>query len=196
MNCAEIRSRLDDWAAGRLAESEAGRVAEHLETCGPCRAEARPALALADATSALARSVEPSRDLWPGIDAALDAPAAGAVPWAGRLGARGLAAAAVALVVLTAAATLLLVPGEKTAGPVVATATTEELLRALEARDVSPRTMAVVQRNLAVIDAAVIELEAALAKDPTNEELARMLVSTHQKRAELVDRAARAREDG
>lgn len=196
MTCAEIRARLDDWAAGRLADDEAGRVAAHLEACGPCRAEARPALALAEATSALPRSVDPARDLWPGIAAALDEPVERPIPWAGRFGARGMAAAAVLLVVLTAAATLLLGPREKTAGPAIATDTTEELLRALEARDVSPRTMAVVQRNLAVIDAAILELDAALSKDPSNEELARMLVSTHQKRAELVERAARTREDG
>ncbi|HUP19786.1 MAG TPA: zf-HC2 domain-containing protein, partial [Gemmatimonadota bacterium] len=82
MTCAEIRPRLDDWAAGRLADDEAGRVAAHLEGCGPCRAEARPALALAEATSALPRSVDPARDLWPEIAAALDGPAERPVPWA------------------------------------------------------------------------------------------------------------------
>lgn len=202
MSCAEIRTRIDDWAAGRLAEGEAGRVAAHLERCEACREAARPALALAEAVGALPRAIPPARNLWPAIAERLDeASAPRAAPWISRLGGQGLAAAAVALVVVTAAATLLVVrPKAGAPGPDVQTgqtaATTEELLRALEARDLSPRTMAVVQRNLAVIDAAITELEAALAKDPDNEELARMLVSTHQKRAELVERAARTREGG
>ena len=56
--------------------------------------------------------------------------------------------------------------------------------------------MAIVQRNLAVIDVAIAELETALEQDPDNDELARMLVSVHRKKAELVEGAARAREGG
>jgi hypothetical protein len=72
---------------------------------------------------------------------------------------------------------------------------TEELLRSLEAQHLPPETMAIVQRNLAIIDVAIAELEAALEQDPGNQELARMLVSTHRKKAELVERAVRAAED-
>jgi len=118
-----------------------------------------------------------------------------------------LAAAAILLVVVTAALTIFFLRTSDTAmarklkgmGPTAvqpAGPSSEELLRALEAQDLPPETMAIVQRNLAVIDVAIAELEAALAQDPGNEELARMLVSVHRQRAELVEGAARAGEDG
>jgi hypothetical protein len=203
MNCSEIRSRLDDWAAGRLDEGEAQLVAGHLAACGSCRDEARSSLALARAVASLPRSILPPRDVWPEVSARLDGVARPTSVVEGRPGARrwSLAAAAVALVVVTAATTFLLVRGEGPGHEIAdrsapSAATTEELLRALEARGLPPETMAVVQRNLAVIDVAIAELEAALERDPDNEELARMLVSTYQKKADLIERAARVKEEG
>lgn len=38
--CADIRDRLPDWVAGRLAASEADRVTLHVRGCADCAAEA------------------------------------------------------------------------------------------------------------------------------------------------------------
>lgn len=207
MKCDRVRARLDAWVAGELAEDERARVAEHLETCAACRQEVAAWEDLRARTASLPRTIEPPRDLWPAIDRALDEPAVIPMRRRSPLRVPALAAAAIALVVLTAALTTMFLRTSDTAmarklkgmQPVAvepAGATSEELLRALEAQDLPPETMAIVQRNLAVIDVAIAELETALAEDPNNEELSRMLVSVHRQRAELVEGAARAKEGG
>jgi hypothetical protein len=210
MTCDDIRDLLDAYRAKELEPAERAVVANHLASCAGCRAEALAWSDLFDRTAALPRSIEPPRDLWPAVDAALDPPAK-AVRLRPRARSRSLllVAAGVALVVVTAGVTSLLQrdwdtamarklkglqpPAGTEVGP---EATTEDLLRALEAQDLPPETMAIVQRNLAVIDVAIAELETALEQDPDNDELARMLVSVHRKKAELVEGAARAREGG
>jgi len=209
MTCAEVRERLDAWAAGELDPQERGQVADHLADCVECRAEAAAWMLLRDRTADLPRSIEPPRDLWPDIDRALDEPAAPVLVRtirAPRLRVPALAAAAVALILATAAVTTFFLrtsdtamarklKGMEPAAAEPAALSSEELLRALDAQGLPPETMAVVQRNLAVIDVAIAELEDALAEDPGNEELARMLVSTHRKRADLIEGATRAREE-
>src|SRR5687767_637791 len=209
MTCDDIRELLDAYRANELEPTERAVVANHLASCAGCRAEALAWSELFDRTAALPRSIEPPRDLWPAVDAALDPPAK-AVRLRPRSRTRPLllVAAGVALVVVTAGVTTFLqrdwdtamarkLKGLQTPGTQgIPEATTEDLLRALEAQDLPPETMAIVQRNLAVIDVAIAELETALEQDPDNEELARMLVSVHRKKAELVEGAARAREGG
>lgn len=205
MRCDEVRERLDALEAGELNPAGREAVAAHLGSCATCRAEAGAWRRLFAEAAALPRAIEPPRDLWPAIDARLDEPVVR--PLRRRIVFRlpALAAAAVALVVLTAAATTFLLRSSDTAmarklkgqePSVAAEPRSEDLLRVLAAQDLPPRTMAVVERNLAVIDAAIAELEGALAEDPGNEELAKLLVSTHRKRAELIDGAARSREGG
>ncbi len=219
MTCREVRELLGAWAAEELAPEERARVAEHLGECAGCRADAAGWKLLRERTAALPRSLEPPRDLWPAIDRALDQPpleepgvrrlpaATRRTPSPRWLRAPALAAAAIVLVVVTAALTILILRGSDTAMarklkgmPPVATTpagdSSEDLLRALEAQGVPPETMAIVERNLAVIDVAITELEAALAEDPDNQELAAMLVSTHRRRTELIEGAARAKEEG
>jgi hypothetical protein len=214
MTCDEVRERLDVYLEGGLSHEERAAVAAHLEACAACRAEAAAWRELFERAAALPRSIEPPRDLWPSIDAALDEPhvmtETRVFPLTARLRPLWLVAAALALIVVTAAITTFVLRQadsamarklkgleptdtqvvEPGAGP-----STEELLRSLEAQHLPPETMAIVQRNLAVIDVAIAELEAALEQDPGNVELARMLVSTHRKKAELVERAVRAAED-
>lgn len=206
MNCEEIRERLDAFVGDEIALEERAGVAAHLVACAACRAEAEAWGGLFNRTAALPRSIEPPRDLWAGIDAALDEPAPLALPLRRRLRlpVPALVAAALALVVLTASLTTLFLRESDTAmarklkgmGATPAGAPAADFLQALEAQNLPPETMAIVQRNLAVIDVAIAELEAALERDPDNEELVRMLVSTHRKRADLLQGAVRAREDG
>jgi len=133
----------------------------------------------------------------------------------------GLVAAALALVLVTAVVTALLTrrwdqamalklqrTGERapaTAGVAAGgvadqearfLAASQELLTGLEGQRLSPETMAIVRRNLEVIDAAIAELRVALERDPGNGELTRMLLATYQRKIELLEQAARAGEEG
>ncbi|HUP19296.1 MAG TPA: hypothetical protein VM778_05005, partial [Gemmatimonadota bacterium] len=75
-------------------------------------------------------------------------------------------------------------------------AASQELLTGLDGQRLAPETMAIVRRNLEVIDAAIAELRAALERDPGNGELTRMLLATYQRKIELLEQAARAGEEG
>jgi hypothetical protein len=230
MRCEEARARLDEWADGTLSEVEHQAVAAHLETCAACAAEARGLEGLLAAAAELPREIRPPRDLWAGIDARLDAPeteipastiaistrrrpSAGLPRWA-------LVAAALALVVVTAAVSSMLTrrydeaialklrraggdapaaTGAPTGGTPGAgdqearfLAASQELLDGLERQNLSPETMEIVRRNLAAIDAAIVELHAALERDPGNGELNRMLLATYQRKIDLLEQAARS----
>lgn len=226
--CDDVRGRLDAWVEGSLVGPERSAVATHLEACPACRSEVAELDGLLSAAAGLPREIRPPRDLWPEIDAQLDAvaevdpegarvtrrPPAGLPRWA-------LVAAALALVVVTAAVTAILtrrwdqalalkLQGTRAGAPVAAgpaaggaadrearfLAASQELLAGLESGQLSPETMAIVRRNLAVIDAAIAELRAALERDPGNGELTRMLLATYQRKIELLEQAARAGEEG
>ncbi|MGH7567324.1 MAG: zf-HC2 domain-containing protein [Gemmatimonadota bacterium] len=227
MRCEDVRERLDGWVEEALGAEERARLAAHLETCEACRAEARAFEALLAAAADLPREIRPPRDLWAGIDARLDAPTVATVPVAARrrpasgLPRWALVAAALALVVVTAALSSILTrqwdeamalkirrsggptgpagapPGAETAGgdqEARFLAASQELLAGLEDQDLSPETMAIVRRNLEVIDAAIVELHAALERDPGNGELNRMLLATYQRKIDLLEQAARSGE--
>ena len=227
MTCEEVRARLDEWVEGSLGVAEKEAVDAHLAGCEACRAEARALEALLSAAADLPREIRPPRDLWAGIDTRLDdEPGATVVPLAARRRPRraglppwALVAAALALVVVTAAVTSILTRNYDEAialklgrgggeAPETAArnesgrgdeearflAASQELLAGLEAQDLSPETMEIVRRNLEVIDAAIAELQAALERDPGNGELTRMLLATYQRKIDLLEQAARSGE--
>jgi hypothetical protein len=199
MTCAEVRGRLDDWVEGALGEGEREAFAAHLADCDACRAEARAQEALLAAAADLPREIRPPRELWSGIDARL---AGSQRPRRAGLPAWALVAAALALVLVTAAVTSILTrdyeeaialkPGRADEARFLAAS--QELLAGLEAQDLSPETMEIVRRNLEVIDAAIAELQAALERDPGNGELTRMLLATYQRKIDLLEQAARSGE--
>ena len=229
MTCEDVRKRLDEWVEGSLDERDEEAMAAHLAGCDACSGEARSLEALLAAAAGLPREIRPPRDLWAGIDARLDdEPAAGvergeAVPLAARRRPRGaglppwaLVAAALALVLVTAAVTSILTRNDEaialklrrageSAPPAARSAddredearflaASQELLAGLEAQDLSPETMEIVRRNLEVIDAAIAELQVALERDPGNGELTRMLLATYQRKIDLLEQAARSGE--
>ena len=68
----------------------------------------------------------------------------------------------------------------------------DELSATLEARrsELSPETIATVERSLRVIDEAILEARAALARDPANPDLAQMLSATYRQKLDLLRRTA------
>lgn len=211
MNCNDVRERLYELVDGSLPASDAHRIEAHLEHCDSCRAERDELGDLLERSAALSRTIQPRHDLWPGI---LDGMAGGrvvrprfgggAAPGAPRWGL--LAAAALALVVLSSGLTAVLLHGGAPVepGPRVQAGTVawreftaaereyrqigDELLRALQERrgSLSEETIRVVESNLALIDAAIRKTRAALERDPANAGLANTLTDVYRKRVDFL----------
>jgi anti-sigma factor RsiW len=70
-------------------------------------------------------------------------------------------------------------------------AAVDDLARVLETRrsSLAPETVATLEHNLAIIDAAIAESRAALVNDPNSRELTDMLSSTYDAKVQLLRRA-------
>ena len=219
MTCQELDARLDDWLEGALTAGEGAEVEAHLAACPSCRESERRLRRLLAHAAALPRSVSPPRDLWPGVERRIARSGgwAGLVGWGPSL---ALAAAATVLAAVAAllwqvqapaAVHTVSMPGPGPAfeavsaqaavvsDPVLAQAEREyeaaanTLLSALQQHGsaLAPEDLARIQSNLGVIDRALSEVRLALAKDPGNPELNRMLVATHRKKVDVLRRVVR-----
>jgi anti-sigma factor RsiW len=217
MNCREVLALLDDFVDGALPEQEMRAVARHLEGCAECRTSDARMRALLAKVGALPRRIAPPRDPWPGIAERIVAGNVVQFDYAGRskrwylLGAAAVAAAV--LIAAVSLVTALLVRSgresrvasvpERPTATVLTPASLElaqaqatyetarkQLLAALDARkaSLSPQTVAVVERNLKIIDRAVGEMQTALARDPGNRELPALLVTAYQQEIDLLQR--------
>jgi hypothetical protein len=219
MTCAEMDERLDAWVDGALPEAEGREVEAHLAGCAACREEERRLREILVHAAALPRSVTPARDLWPGIAREIERGRSWA--WPGLAAWQPMLAVAAAVVVTLTAVffgTQAPAPVHTVAIPGPAAdagyrlqpaavitdpglAAMEEdyqdaanaLLAALQERrgEIEPETLATVESNLAVIDEALANIHRALEKDPDRPELGRMLVSTHQKRVDVLRKMVR-----
>ena len=201
MNCDAARDLIDPFLDGTLGAAGRRELEEHLASCSACRDAMDDAGALRAPTAVLARSIEPPHDLWPAINRRLTRRAA-RPRW--RLAALA-AAAALLLMAGSSALTLWLVRDHGApqaasgatpaieAGYVTATA---DLMRALDAERgrLAPATVATLERNLAVIDAAIAESRAALAADPGNRDLEALLWASYRQKVALLQQASRLAE--
>jgi hypothetical protein len=205
MTCEQFDLLLDDYLERKLDAAMAGAAADHLATCAACRVRTDELRALLAAAATLPRDIQPPRNLWPEIAARLASRQPRALTWKRWV---PLAIAATVLVAVTALLTARLTSN----GTVVATGpapaavhpatfdadreyalATEDLERLLaERRDrLAPATVAVLEHNLALIDAAIAESRAALAADPANADLRALLWGAHRQKLELLERAMR-----
>lgn len=221
MTCHELDQRLDDWLDGRLSPPEAGEVETHLAACAACRDDAQRLRRLLAEAAALPRSAAPSRDLWPGIErriarqpfwsrlgwgqpaliaaAGLAVVLIGAAVW--RHTSRGIvrtveipSAQAPRLTVVSTRSPEAGVPD-----PALAQAERDyenaanALLQALQQRRqaLRPEALAGVEADLQVIDRALSEVRGALVQEPHNADLNRMLVATHRKKLDVLQRVVR-----
>ena len=203
MNCIELRALLDAYARGSLAPAELAAFEDHLATCAECTALLDATEPMPEGVHALRTSVEPAADLWPGIQARL-APRLGLGRRRVTLPGWQLAAAAVLLIAVSSGITAVLIrphpgtaallipaPGLSPLEAQYASAASElsaELGRA-RAR-LAPATLAIIERNLAVIDSALAETRRALAGDPGNAALERLVIATWQQKMDFLRRAA------
>ena len=198
MTCRDFEARADAYAEGRLSPRETAAFEAHLDRCAACAARLERAAGTPPGLAALPRSIEPAVDLWPAIRGRLaslgERPGRIAVPrW-------GLAAAALLLIALSSGVTaVLLRPAPRVAGATLDisaleaqyAAVSEDLSGALEkARSrLEPATLATIERNLRIIDAALDETRQALAKDPGNPALGQMVVAAWRQKVDLLRRA-------
>lgn len=215
--------QLSDYMDGDLDGTVKEALEAHLAECGSCRAVLRDLREIVARAGAL-EGIEPARDLWPGISEAMGGGGEEArviqFPTSGRatrrpgflLTAPQLAAASVALMLVSAGATWWAGAGMGARGPAgplpapaaevtmaaVAAPPPElaEELEALEAvlaqaRDrLAPETVRILEKNLGVIQRAIDESRDALAVDPANG-----FLRDHLQRA-YRDKAAFLREVG
>ena len=229
MTCHEYDALLARDLEGDLSPEERASADAHLMACGRCTALRAELIEIAVAARELP-PMSPSRDLWDGISARIEAPviALGATTeraMARRRSMRFIAAAA-ALVFATAGTTYLitraaydtgqrrLAGGESTlpadapasGGTVSPTLVSDvrassdaafdrevvQLRALLEQRrpDLDSATVALLERNLHIIDQAIAESRAALAKDPGSALLNRQLHNALGRKVQVLRTAA------
>lgn len=195
--CAEIVGLLDDYVNATLGPADRVRVEEHLSGCERCRAEVAAVQALVAGARALPSSITPGRDLWSGIEPRLKSPGRGVtrIAWTplwGRM------AAAIGFILLGAGLATIWRQSASPSGFAAEQARYEaasaELASKLAERTpgLSSITLAVVERNLAIVDAAIQEAKQALEADPGNGALEQMLRARYEQRLDLLRRATDA----
>jgi anti-sigma factor RsiW len=214
MKCTEFESSLDAYLDGEISTEGASSIEAHAASCATCSGRLQAATDLNERIAGLARSIPPSRDLWPGISARLEPRETVVTGRFGRPLASWMAVAAMALVavgsvlvaytvgrqhaqtvIVRQQATPMAVPA-RTGGDAAAVEAEflearDELMSALDQRQgtLSPETLEVVYENMRVIDAAIERITAALDEDPGNLLLASQLTTAYQRQIELLRRA-------
>jgi len=199
MNCETILERLDDYIDGELDARENDLILEHLERCTTCNREHRATVRLLEQAAVLSRDEVPSRDLWGGIHTRLQTPPvgrrSGARPWV-------LTAAAAVLFLAVMVGPGLQEPADMTESAQVVTPVSyqeaderflevrEQLLAGLTSGEdrLDPETVRMVRKNLKVMDDSAAEIRKALAADPGNSGLRRMLMASYRYQTKLLTR--------
>jgi hypothetical protein len=233
MTHEEILELLDEFVGGELPPREEREVRRHLMACEGCRAEEQALRALLDRAAALPDEVAPARDLWQDIAPRLQSRAslpdepAERMPEVRVIGPRVvrplpwwlLAAASIALVVVTSFATLRVSgrAGQPAATPTIASQTAQppagtgtpaslvafrpaereyekaitdlQTVLATRRARMAPQTVATLEANLRIIDQAIRESRAALAADPNSPELTQMLTGAYDAKLDVLRQA-------
>jgi hypothetical protein len=196
--CAEIAGLLDDYVNATLGPADRIRVEEHLSECERCPAEVAAVKALVAGARALPASITPGRDLWTGIETRLRSPVGGVRRIAWRTSPWGRLAAAIGFVLLGAGLATIWQQSPNPSGFAAEQARYNAASAELASKlaegtpGLSPITRAVVERNLAIVDAAIQEAERALEADPGNGALEQMLRARYEQRLDLLRRATDA----
>lgn len=201
MTCAELRSRLDAYAQGRLSEVELAAFEQHIAACAACADFLEAAEPQPEQIATLPRSVDPDGELWTGIRSRLaprDRPGRHSIAIPRWM----LAAAAVVLIAGSSSVTAYLLrrPSSRPAASHAAVLSPLEVQYASASADLSvalerardhlaPATLTVIQRNLAVIDSALAETRRALAGDPGNATLERLVIAAWRQKVDFLRRA-------
>ncbi len=198
MMCPHMEATLNEYVDGTLAARERATVEAHLIDCAGCRAAIVELHALFTAAAALPKSIAPERNLWTAVEARIVQRATYNVQrafWRGALAAAAVLVIALGLYRLLPPFTAPDRPAGRGWVGVQADfeRATDELsgILAVERGRLRPETVALLERNLAVIDAAIAESRAALARDPANADLRRLFAAASRHKVELLEWATR-----
>lgn len=219
LTCDDAQALMPDLLDGTLGDIMHAPYQAHVAQCAACRALAVD-LAKIRAAAAALPTFSPSRDLWSGIEARIDIPVVslaarprGAVR---RWSTRQVAAAAAILIAATAGGTWMAATRPATTLPssvavTAASAARTELVSVADQKgiatyvgeigklqdilqtrrnDLDSATIAVLEKNLKLIDQAISESKAALAADPASTFLAGRLNHAYDTKLELLRSAA------
>ncbi len=187
--------KLNEYVDGTLAARERATVEAHLADCAGCQAAIVELRALLTAAAALPKSIPPQRNLWTAIETRIVQRATWNVQrrwWRGALAAAAVLAIALGIYRLLPPFAAPFRPTGEWAGWAAVQADFDrasdelELTLATERERLRPETVALLERNLAVIDAAIAESRAALARDPANGELRRFFAAASRQKVELL----------
>ena len=207
MNCEQTTERVDDYVDGDLPEAQFQEVELHLLGCEACRREEQILRSLLSQAAALPRELTPGRDLWGPIETRLSG-RRGMPGWARAFFLSPLTLAAASVVLAVVAARMPpppgLTPGTGEGAPVALdpsiaqaeaqyTRAAAGLKAALDGKrsSLSPETVKAVEKDLQVIDQALGSLRVALQKEPGNAELAQLLMSTHRRKLDILQKVTR-----
>lgn len=204
--CPEMEVRLNEYVDGTLAVHDRAAVEQHLAGCAGCRAALVELQGLVAGARDLPRSIVPKRDLWAGVAARINERRAVGQWWRKRTFWGGGALATAAMLVLGLVIYRLTVsppvrPGGGGSEGKWSWATVQadydraadELSGVLATQQdrLPPGTVALVERNLALIDAAIRESRDALAREPGNADLQGLYAAAARQKVELLRWAAR-----
>ncbi len=217
ITCDDAQLLVGDRLDGTLSDTQRAQLNAHLAGCAACREVSRDLEQIHNGAASLP-TLTPSRDLWSGIEARIEAPVVSLgshrrTPLA-RWSARQFVAAAAVLMAVTAGGTWFVavrsagsptVPVATSPGPrteLVSVAAEKgmaayegeigALRNIIETRraDLDSATVAVLEKNLKLIDQAIAESKAALAADPASSFLADQVSRAYDTKLELLRAAA------
>ena len=217
ITCDDAQLLVSDRLDGTLSDTERAQLDAHLAGCAACREVARDLEQIHTAAASLP-TLTPSHDLWNGIEARLDASVVSLESHrrspVARWSTRQFAAAAAVLMAVTAGGTWFVavrsegsptVPVATSPGPrteLVSVASEKgmaayegeigTLRNIIETRrgELDSATVAVLEKNLKLIDQAISESKAALASDPASTFLADQVGRAYETKLELLRSAA------
>jgi len=193
-------AQLNEYVDGTLAARDRASVEAHLAECAACRDAVAELRHLVAEARGLSPSIEPSRDLWAAIETRIAQRATWnvqRVSWRRALAAAAVFVVAFGLSRLLPPSTALHRPAGGREGWAAVQAefdrASDDLSRILAAERgrLQPETVALLERNLAIIDAAIAESRDALARDPANAELRRFFAAAARQKVELLRWATR-----
>jgi len=225
MRHEDFRAHFHELVDGGLSEAQRRELEAHADACSDCGRELRALREIVAAAQALPRSIEPPRDLWPGIETAIGraAPVHARVQraphgWRGWFATpavpRWAAAGAMALLVIAIFSLGRDLDRNRSAAPDGGASNSTapfpaavsglelqcrgagQLLQASLRLPVGPGTRAAATSladglisGLSILDRSIDETRQALAADPDNPALQRMLTARYQQKLALLHAA-------
>jgi len=200
MDHARCAPLIDDLVDGALAPAEAAAVAAHCAACPECGRALETTRAVLAAARALPREQAPPPALWDAV--AARTVARRRAPWLAYAAAATVVAAIGGVIAARLPAPAPAAPQVAAVAPLgapvhaIANPAMERRAHLVsdgtrDGKRLDPQALAAVERNMKVIHAALAEIETAVAANPNDPNLRRLLTEIHLQEAALIERTQR-----